>query len=67
MLTSPDMKEYDSVFPGENWFLYWKTSPSLWESKLREYSGPSPIFVPIYWGYHTDFEGDLDFGFLADF
>ena len=61
-LTTPELKEYDSVFPGENWFFYWKTSPSLWTTKLREYQGEQPIFIPIYWGLHNEHAGQYDFG-----
>jgi len=61
-LVTPEMKEVDAVFPAENWFLYWKTSPSLWESKLREFSGPNPIFVPIYWAIHSEYSDLYDFG-----
>ena len=61
-LTTPEVKEYDTVFPGENWFFYWRTSPSLWETKLREYQGSSPIFVPIYWGLHSEHPDQFDFG-----
>ncbi|MFZ4712309.1 MAG: hypothetical protein ACOYL6_01240 [Bacteriovoracaceae bacterium] len=49
--------QYDSAFPGENWFFYWKTSPSLWEAKLKEFPGGTPIFVPINWSFHVlDFD-----------
>ena len=61
-LTTPELIEYDSVFPGENWFFYWKTSPSLWKNKLQEYRGPTPIFVPIYWGFHNENPDQFDFG-----
>ena len=61
-LTTPVMKSDDAVFPGENWFLYWKTSPSLWEGKLQEYQGPSPLFVPIYWALHSEHPESFDFG-----
>jgi hypothetical protein len=61
-LTTPELKEYDSVFPGENWFFYWKTSPALWESKFQEYNDLSPIFIPIYWGLHCEDPDQLDFG-----
>lgn len=61
MLTTPELRDSDSVFPGENWFFYWKTSPSLWESKLLEYSGVSPLFVPIYWGLHCEHPEHYDF------
>ena len=63
-LTTPEVKTYDTAFPGENWFLYWRTSPSLWESKLREYQGTTPIFVPIYWGLHSEHPDQFDFGSL---
>ena len=63
-LTTPEIKHYDTVFPGENWFLYWRTSPSLWESKLKEYQGADPIFVPIYWGLHSEHPDQFDFGTL---
>lgn len=61
-LVTPELKEVDEVFPAENWFLYWKTSPSLWESKLRDFSGPNPIFVPIYWAIHSEYSDQYDFG-----
>lgn len=61
-LTTPEIKEFDSVFPGENWFFYWKTSPSLWETKLRTYRGPGPIYIPIYWALHSEFVNQYDFG-----
>ena len=56
------MVENDAVFPGENWFFYWKTSPSLWESKLQQFQGVNPIFVPIYWGLHSEYSDQFDFG-----
>lgn len=61
-LTTPEMKQQDVVFPGENWFFYWKTSPSLWEAKLRDFKGPSPLFVPIYWSLHSEYSDKFDFG-----
>jgi hypothetical protein len=61
-LTTPELKDYDSVFPGENWFFYWKTSPSLWESKLQNYNDLSPIFIPVYWGLHSENPDQFDFG-----
>lgn len=54
-------RDYDSVFPGENWFFYWKTSPSLWEHKLREHQGGNPIFVPINWAFHVQSQDNFDF------
>ena len=61
-LTTPETRDYDTVFPGENWFFFWRTSPSLWESKLAEYTGPAPIFVPIFWGLHSENPDQWDFG-----
>ena len=61
-LTTPETREYDTVFPGENWFFYWRTSPSLWESKLSGYQGPGPLFAPVFWGLHADGPENYDFG-----
>ncbi len=61
-LTTPELKESDAVFPGENWFFYWRTSPSLWKAKLQEYSSAYPIFVPLNWGLHGEFKNQYDFG-----
>lgn len=61
-LTTPKAHVDDAVFPAENWFLYWKTSPSLWEQKLAAYQGPSPIFVPINWALHNEYPEQFDFG-----
>ena len=61
-LTTPEIKNQDPVFPGENWFFYWKSSPSLWAGKLREYQGVEPLFVPIYWALHSEYINQYDFG-----
>jgi hypothetical protein len=61
-LITPEMNKNDAVLPGENWFFYWKTSPSLWEDKFKQYQGVSPIFVPIYWALHSEFSDYFDFG-----
>ncbi|MEX0797848.1 MAG: hypothetical protein WD025_00285, partial [Bacteriovoracaceae bacterium] len=61
-LTTPEERDYDTVFPGENWFFFWRTSPSLWENKLREYQGPNPIFIPLFWGLHSESPEQHDFG-----
>lgn len=61
-LTTPEMIEQDVVYPGENWFFYWKTSPSLWEAKLRDFKGPNPIFIPINWSLHSEYSDRFDFG-----
>ena len=61
-LTTPVMPGRDLAFSGENWFLYWKTSYSLWETKLRQRAGQGPIFVPIFWGLHSETGDQNDFG-----
>lgn len=61
-LTTPEIRDFDASLPGENWFLYWKTSSSLWESKLSEYQGVTPLFVPIFWSLHSDYQDHFDFG-----
>lgn len=43
----------DPLFNGENWFFYWKTAPSLWESKLSQFKGHTPILIPINWAFHA--------------
>ncbi len=62
MLTTPRQVTPDSVFPEENWFFYWKTSPSLWKSKLENYQSTKPLIIPIYWGVHSQAPQVYDFG-----
>lgn len=59
-LTTPVPRVQDAVFPGENWFFYWKTSASLWKTKLREFPGTT-IIVPINWSFHSDTGDKFDF------
>ena len=54
----------ESVFPGENWFFYWKTSASLWRVKLSELRGVTKIIVPINWSFHSEMGEKFDFGEL---
>ncbi len=61
-LTTPELRNFDPVFPGENWFFYWKSSPSLWEEKLRQYPGMGPLLVPINWSLHSEYPNQYDFG-----
>lgn len=61
-LTTPEICDYDSVFPGENWMFYWKTSPSLWKTKLLEFNSVNPVLVPVYWGFHNESIDHYDFG-----
>lgn len=53
-LVTPDLRSLSqSFFTGENWFCYWKASATLWSTKLEQYSGPSPLFVPFLWSHHV--------------
>ena len=52
----------DQIFPGENWFYYWKTSSSLWSSKFSEFTENNHIFIPINWAFHTETGETFDFG-----
>ncbi|MCB9092297.1 MAG: hypothetical protein H6620_07020 [Halobacteriovoraceae bacterium] len=36
----------------ENWFLYWRVSPSMWEAKLSQFEAKQIIYVPINWAFH---------------
>ncbi len=49
------------VFPGENWFFYWKTSSALWQKKI-ESMDCSRIIVPLNWSAHTENGTSYDFG-----
>ncbi len=57
-----DHKQFDPVRPGEQWFFYWKTSASLWESRIVQFPQHEIIFIPLYWGFHADSGTDWDFG-----
>ena len=59
-LTTPVPRDQDTVFPGENWFFYWKTSASLWKSKLQEFPG-TKIIIPINWSFHSETGDQFDF------
>lgn len=62
MLTTPNIIENEDVFPGEKWFVYWKTSASLWEVKLREFAMGQEVYVPINWAKHCEHPDQYDFG-----
>jgi predicted transcriptional regulator len=64
MLTTPKMTENRDILPTQNWFLYWKSSPSLWEEQLRDYTGIRPLMIPIYWAGHHFALSEVDFGQL---
>ena len=59
-LTTPVPRDLDTVFPGENWFFYWKTSASLWRNKLQEFPG-TKIIIPLNWSFHTETGDQFDF------
>lgn len=63
MLASPQsITPTDATFPGENWFYYFKTSASLWKSKIESLQHNHMIMVPIYWAFHAENGNDIDFG-----
>ncbi len=59
-LTTPIPRDLDTVFPGENWFFYWKSSASLWRTKLHEFPG-TRIIIPINWSFHSETGDKFDF------
>ena len=59
-LTTPVPRDQDIVFPGENWFFYWKTSASLWKTKLQEFPG-TKIIIPLNWSFHSETGDQFDF------
>ena len=59
-LTTPVPRDLDTVFPGENWFFYWKTSASLWRTKLKEFPG-TRIIIPLNWSFHSETGDQFDF------
>lgn len=58
---TPENKDSESIFPGENWFFYWRASAALWEAKLAQIASGS-VFIPLYWGFHTENAENYDFG-----
>jgi hypothetical protein len=53
-LLTPDLKNLSqNFFNGENWFCYWKASATLWQTKLEQYRGASPLLVPFLWSHHV--------------
>ena len=59
------LSKTDVVFPGEQWFFYWKTSAAMWESKISHTPKDEILFLPLYWGLHAPKEGEWDFGDLS--
>jgi hypothetical protein len=61
-LTTPIIEEADACLPGENWFFYWKTSSRLWREKLSSPLLGREVFIPLFWGLHSETGQDYDFG-----
>lgn len=60
-LTTPVLpQDFDAVCPGEQWFFYWRTSASLWKSKLEALSGQQ-VVVPLNWAFHSETGEFYDF------
>ena len=60
-LSVSEVSDLKSVFPSEQWFYYWKTSASLWESQLAHQSS-SFLSIPINWAFHSEDGETVDFG-----
>jgi hypothetical protein len=60
-LTTPVIRDEDHVFPGEDWFYYWKTSASLWQSKIQSSGAGRILYVPINWAFHSETGDRYDF------
>jgi hypothetical protein len=54
--------DHHSLYPGENLFLYWKTSSSLWESKLALWPKQRSLSIPVNWSLHHIAPNRFDFG-----
>ena len=60
-LTTPVLpQDFDAVCPGEQWFFYWRTSASLWQSKLEAMSARQ-VVVPLNWAFHSETGEFYDF------
>lgn len=60
-LTTPVPRDSDAVFPGENWFYYWKTASSLWRPKLEASPFTGPVIIPLNWSFHSETGERYDF------
>jgi hypothetical protein len=60
-LTTPVPRDEDVTFPGEGWFYYWKTSASLWRSKIQDFHQGPTLVVPLNWSFHSDTGDTYDF------
>ncbi len=52
----------DPTLPGENWFYYWKTSPSLWPQKIKLLSEHRQVFIPLNPVVHFLTADEIDVG-----
>lgn len=51
-----------SLFPGEHWFFYWRSSPSLWKGRIQEEIKSDVVIIPINWSAHCVESHLSDFG-----
>lgn len=62
--TIANASDTNQVFPGENWFYYWKTSASLWKDKIELIPKYEKVVIPLNWSFHSETGDDYDFGQL---
>jgi len=60
-LTSNNFAQNENFYKDDYWFLYWKTSASLWKTKMEEVCPGPRVLVPLNWAFHTDNGEDFDF------
>ncbi|MBL6990816.1 MAG: hypothetical protein ISR65_13610 [Bacteriovoracaceae bacterium] len=58
----PVLNQENIAFPGESWFFYWRTSASLWESKIKEHAKSEQVIIPLNWSFHSETGETYDFG-----
>ncbi|MCB9063322.1 MAG: hypothetical protein H6622_17485 [Halobacteriovoraceae bacterium] len=61
-LTTPENFEDLTVVSVEGIFLYWKTSSSLWKTKLETLHKDKYVIIPLNWGFHCDRTQIPEFG-----
>lgn len=55
------IQESSALFATEDWFLYWKTSASLWRDKIHNHKNIK-VYLPLNWGLHSEDGQKTDFG-----
>jgi hypothetical protein len=60
-LISNNLVQNENFYKDDYWFLYWKTSASLWKTKMEEVCPGPRVLVPINWAFHTENGEDFDF------